>query len=164
MIRARELAEARTVTRRASRAPRRAPEAIVTVRDAVPLCLLLLAVACTGRGPRTPSATVTGDVRPPAGMAVPPDAVVEVQLLDVSRADAPATVLARQNLPARGQQAPFRFVLRYDPAAVRPGHRYTVSARIRTADRLLFVSDTHNAVLTDGAPATVDVAVVPVRE
>jgi putative lipoprotein len=136
----------------------------VTARDAVPLCLLLLAVACTGHGPRTPSATVTGDVRPPERMAVPPDAIVEVQLLDVSRADAPAIVLARQDIRARARQAPFRFVLPYDPGAVRPDHRYTVSARIRTTDRLLFVSDTHNAVLTDGAPATVDVAVMPVRE
>jgi putative lipoprotein len=97
-------------------------------------------------------------------MALPADAVVEVQLLDVSLADAPAVVLARQQIPTQGRQPPFRFAMPYDPAAVRPGHRYAVSARIRTRDRLLFVSDSHNAVLTGGAPATADVAVVPVRE
>lgn len=135
----------------------------MTARDAVVLGLLL-AVACTGRGPQVPAATVAGTVRPPERMTLPPDAVVEVQLLDVSRADAPAIVLARQEIPAQGRQPPFRFAMQYDPATVRAGHRYTVSARIRTRDRLLFVSDTHNAVLTGGATTTVDVAVVPVRE
>jgi putative lipoprotein len=97
-------------------------------------------------------------------MTVPSDAVVDVQLLDVSRADAPAIVLARQEIPTRGQRPPFPFALRYEPATLQRGHRYTVSARIRTSARLLFVSDSHNAVLTGGAPATVDVAVIPVAE
>ena len=135
----------------------------MTVRDAIPLCLLL-AVACGGRGPRSALPVVTGVVRPPERMAVPPDAVVDVQLLDVSRADAPAVVLARQEIPTRGQRPPFPFALRYEPATLQRGHRYTVSARIRTAGRLLFVSDSHNAVLTGGSPATVDVAVIPVAE
>jgi len=135
----------------------------VSARDVVSLGLLL-AIACAGRGPRVPSATVAGTVRPPERMAIPPDAVVDVQLLDVSRADAPATVLARQEISTQGRQPPFRFALSYDPAAIRAGHRYTVSARIRTRDRLLFVSDTHQAVLTGGMPEPVDVAVVPVRE
>ena len=97
-------------------------------------------------------------------MTVPSDAVVDVQLLDVSRADAPAIVLAHQEIPTRGQRPPFLFALRYEPASLQRGHRYTVSARIRTPGRLLFVSDSHNAVLTGGAPATVDVAVIPVAE
>ena len=135
----------------------------MTVRDAIPLCLLL-AVACGGRGPRSAPPVVTGVVRPPERMAVPPDAVVNVQLLDVSRADAPAIVLAHQEIPTRGQRPPFLFALRYEPASLQRGHRYTVSARIRTPHRLLFVSDSHTAVLTGGAPATVDVAVIPVAE
>src|SRR5262249_1427876 len=125
---------------------------------------LLLTPPCAGRGPRGRPPAVAGSVRPPERMAIPPDAVVDVQLLDVSRADAPAIVLARQEIPTQGRQPPFRFALRYDPAAIRTGHRYTVSARIRTRDRLLFVSDTHHAVLIAGAEARVDVAVVPVRE
>jgi len=166
MIRPRELAEEHSVrpVTRAARAPRPpAREATVSARDVVSIGLLLT-IACAGRGPRVPSATVPGTVRPPERMAIPPDAIVDVQLLDVSRADAPAIVLARQEIPTQGRQPPFRFALRYDPAAIRTGHRYTVSARIRTRDRLLFVSDTHEAVLTGGAPGPLDVPVVPVRE
>jgi putative lipoprotein len=135
----------------------------MTVRDAIPLCLLL-AVACGSRGPRASPPVVTGVIRPPERMTVPSDAVVDVQLLDVSRADAPAIVLARQEISTGGQRPPFPFALRYDPAMLQRGHLYTVSARIRTPGRLLFVSDSHNPVLTGGAPATVDVAVIPVAE
>jgi putative lipoprotein len=141
----------------------RAAGMVVTLRDAIPLCLLV-AVACGGRAPRSATPVVTGVVRPPERMTVPPDAVVDVQLLDVTRADAPALVLARQEIPTHGQRPPFPFALRYEPATLQRGHRYTVSARIRTAGRLLFVSDSHNTVLIGGAPATVDVAVMPVAE
>ena len=82
---------------------------------------------------------------------VPDDATVTVQLLDVSLADAPSVTVAEQVIehPAEG---PLAFTLPYDPAAMDPRASYTVSARVTRGDELLFVSDTHNPVLTRGAP------------
>src|SRR5262249_16527056 len=73
MIRPRELAEehsVRPITRAARARLPPAREATVSARDVVSIGLLLT-IACTGRGPRVPSAAVTGSVRPPERMAIP---------------------------------------------------------------------------------------------
>jgi putative lipoprotein len=106
-------------------------------------------------------ATVTGALVCADAAPVPDDAMVTVQLLDVSLADAPSVTVAEQVIehPAEG---PLAFTLPYDPAAVDPRASYTVSARVTRGDELLFVSDTHNPVLTRGAPDRVDVRLRPV--
>jgi uncharacterized lipoprotein YbaY len=83
-------------------------------------------------------------------IALPPGAVFEAELQDVSRADAPATVLGRSTLDPAGQP-PFRFEIAYDAAAVRPGHRYTVRAVVKHEGRLLFTTDRIYPVLDGGA-------------
>jgi hypothetical protein len=52
-------------------------------------------------------------------IALPPDAVFEAVLQDISRADAPAKVLGRAIIDPAGQP-PFRFEIAYDDAAVQP--------------------------------------------
>jgi putative lipoprotein len=64
---------------------------------------------------------------------------LNVSLHDVSKADAPVVVLARQSGPIKGQ-VPLPFTLEYDPKHVQAGHRYSVSARIELEGKLLFVS------------------------
>ena len=51
-------------------------------------------------------------------IALPPTALVRVQLVDVSRADAAAVVLGEQVIEAGGRQPPFAFEIRYDPAKI----------------------------------------------
>jgi putative lipoprotein len=109
-------------------------------------------------------ASVTGTVTYRQRSALPPDAVVEVELLDVSRADALATRLGRQEIATNGRQVPIPFEITYDPAAVDPRHSYAVGARILVGGRLRFINDTRHPVLTRGAPSTVEVVVVPVSE
>lgn len=82
-------------------------------------------------------------------IALPPDAVFEVELQEVSRADAPAVVLGRYTLDPAGQP-PFRFEIAYDDAAVQAGHRYTVRAAVMQQGRLLFTTDTLYPVLDVG--------------
>ena len=82
-------------------------------------------------------------------IALPPDAVFEAVLEDVSRADAPATVLGRATIDPAGQP-PFRFAIAYDDAAVRPGRRYAVRATVRHQGRLLFTTDRVYPVLGGG--------------
>jgi uncharacterized lipoprotein YbaY/membrane-bound inhibitor of C-type lysozyme len=101
--------------------------------------------------PNTVSGTVSYMVR----MALPADAVIEVKLQDVSRADAPAMVIAEEKITLGDRQAPVPFELKFDPAKIDPGHTYAVSARILIHGHLEFVSDKSYAVLTRGNPAHV---------
>jgi putative lipoprotein len=105
-------------------------------------------LGCARNPESSTGGTVTGTVAYRDRMALPPDAVVQVQLSDVSRQDAPATVLAEKTIEPAGRQVPLPFELRYDPGAIEPTHTYAVRATIRSAGRLLYSTDTHAPVIT----------------
>lgn len=94
--------------------------------------------------------TVSGTAAYRERIALPPDAVLEAELQDVSRADAPAIVLGRFRAGPAGQ-VPIPFAIPYDPAQIVAARRYVVRARILSGDRLLFTTDTIAPVLTQGA-------------
>jgi putative lipoprotein len=130
-------------------------------RTAFALVTALLVGGCSVAGTApggagAPPARVTGTVTYLQRVALPPEAVIKVQLLDVSRADAPAAVLGEQVITAGGRQVPFAFEIAYDPARIDPRMTYAVSARIEEGGRLRFVSDQRHAVITRGAPSQVD--------
>lgn len=89
-------------------------------------------------------------------IALPPAAVFEAMLEEVSRADAPATVVGRTSIDNPGQP-PIAFSIAYDPAAIDPRFTYAVRATVRVGDRLIFTSDTVHRVLTHGAPSDVSI-------
>lgn len=107
-------------------------------------------------------ATLEGTVWYRQRSALPEGAVVEVSLLDVSRADAPATVLAQtQIVPTT--QVPIAYTLHYDAQQILPTHSYAVQARILLGEKLLFISTERYGVLTRDAPRSgVQVRVDPV--
>lgn len=107
-----------------------------------------------GGGPAV--AKVTGTVTYRERIALPPAAVVKVQLVDVSRADAPAVVIGEQVIRADGRQVPFTFEIACDPAKIEANHSYAVQARIEDGGQLRFINDQRYSVLTRGAPAHVD--------
>jgi putative lipoprotein len=107
-------------------------------------------------------AKVTGTVTYRERMALPPTAVIKVQLADVSRADAPAVVLGEQVIQAAGNQVPFTFEVTFDPAQIVANHTYAVQARIEDDGKLRFISDQRYAVITGGAPITADILLKPV--
>jgi putative lipoprotein len=100
---------------------------------------------------------VTGTVTYRERIALPPTAVIKVQLVDVSRADAPAIVLGEQVTQAAGKQVPFSFEIPFDPATIVTNYSYAVQARIEVDGKLRFISDRHYAVITRGAPTRVDI-------
>ena len=89
-------------------------------------------------------------------MALPPDAVLEVTLEDVSKTDAGSEVLGRTRVERLGNP-PFPFAITYDLAGIVQRNRYAVRARILAGGRLLFMSDRNYAVLTGGARSEVSV-------
>ncbi|AIC18290.1 putative lipoprotein [Pseudomonas chlororaphis] len=126
------------------------------------LALTTLLGACNSMQPAS-NASLDGEVFYLQRIALPPAATLSVSLQDVSLADAPAVVLAEQKGPVKGQ-VPLPFHLSYDPAQVKPGHRYSVSARIELAGKLLFVTTEHNGVKLDGSdPQPLKIRVDAVR-
>jgi uncharacterized lipoprotein YbaY len=109
-------------------------------------------------------AAVTGVVTYRQRIALLPEAIVRVQLQDVSRADAPAVVLGEQVIETMGRQVPFAFSIPYDPTAIDPRGRYTVRARIENAaGDLLWTSTQAYPVITMGNPTSdIEVIVQPV--
>ena len=108
------------------------------------------------------TATLTGTVTYRQRIALTPEAVVQVELRDVSRQDVEAPLIARKIVEKPGQ-VPVAFTLDYDAGAIDPRHTYAVSARITDRGQLRFVTDTLVPVLASGAPSTVEIVVVPVR-
>lgn len=72
-------------------------------------------------------------------MLLPPGVELEVQLQDISRADAMATVLATVTRQPDGSP-PYAFAIEYDPASIDPRKRYALRATISRDDQLLFTS------------------------
>lgn len=82
-------------------------------------------------------------------IALPPDATFEATLEDISRADAPASVIGQMHIEQPGNP-PFHFTIRYDPTQIQPNHVYSVRARITVGNHLLFTTDQRYQVLTQG--------------
>jgi len=118
---------------------------------AAPLALAALPLPALA-APRTLSGTVTYRER----IALPPGAVVEVSLLDVSLADAPSRTIARTRIAAR-RQVPIPYRLRFNDAVIRPGHRYALRAEIRVRNQLWFTTTEHHAALVPGASGDITV-------
>ena len=111
-------------------------------------------------GSETAETTVTGSVLYQARIALPPGAVVEVKLLDVSLVDAPSVTVAEQTIVTTGEQVPIPFSLPYSASDIDPSAAYIVSADILVDDQLRWTTDTQYPVLTQGAPSEIDVVLV----
>ena len=106
---------------------------------------LALPQAATAQG-----ASITGTAAYRERIALPPGAVLEVELVDISRADAPAERIAATRVEVQGQ-VPIAFALPYDPARIRPERRYALQARLTAGDGMAWRNDAIVPVLTHGA-------------
>jgi putative lipoprotein len=112
--------------------------------------------------PAASSLRVSGTVAYRERIALDPAAEVVVQLLDVSRMDAPSVTLAEQRIKADGRQPPFAYELQVDAARIDSRMRYAVSARIVRGEQLLFINDTQYPVLTQGGGTAANLVLVRV--
>ena len=108
------------------------------------------------------AANVTGSAYYRERMALPPEAVFEAVLLDVSKADVLATVMGRVVIDdIKG--IPLEFVIPYDPDQIDQRMSYSVRGTIRVEDQLWFTTDTHYPVLTRSSPDNVELLLKMVR-
>ena len=123
------------------------------------LVLSVLLISSCGGG-----ATVSGEVTYLQRIALPDDAVVTVQLLDVSKQDVAASILGEQVIETDGAQVPIPYEVEYDEGDIDERFTYSVSAKITDGSgKLLFISDTVNPVITrDNPTEDVEIITVPV--
>jgi putative lipoprotein len=107
--------------------------------------LFALSAGCASQAPTQVKGTATYLEQ----MALPPGAVFEATLEDVSKADAKAEVLGRARIENPGNP-PIAFAIPYDASRVDPRHLYSVRARIVVGERLFFITDQSYPVLTSG--------------
>lgn len=98
--------------------------------------------------PRTLSGTVSYRER----MLLPPSATVEVKLLDVSLADAPARTIAETRVSGRRIPAPW--TLHFDSQQIEPRRSYALQARILDRRQLLFTTMERHSVFAGGPDQT----------
>lgn len=110
--------------------------------------------------PETATVTVTITYR--ERIALSPEAVLEVSVEDISRADAPAKPLSRVKIKGPGQ-VPIPFKMEFDSASIDERMTYAVRASISDQGRLMFTSDTVVPVLTRDAGNDVELVLVRVN-
>ncbi|MCG0458847.1 YbaY family lipoprotein [Enterobacter cloacae complex sp. ECC445] len=106
---------------------------------------------------------VSGTIWIKQKVALPPDAVLTVTLSDASLADAPSKVLAQRAVRTEGKQAPFSFVLPYNPSDVQPKARILLSAAVTINGKLVFITDTVQEAINNGG-TKIDLNLVPVQQ
>lgn len=114
------------------------------------LCLsLLLMHGCSLMGLSTDMKNLQGQAFYRERIALPPGAQLSVTLEDVSQADAPSRVIARQD--QRLESAPpYPFTLAYNPDDIQAGGRYSVRATIRIDNHLQFTTTQQNDPFVEG--------------
>ena len=121
------------------------------------LALALFLATC-----RQPEPAVAGTATYAGGLPLPPDAVFEVALLDVPRADAPASVIGSV-LTGGPSASPIAFRIPYDPGRIDTTHHYVLRARL-TADRsVLYLTDQPWPVRIRGSKAEAAISLIPVN-
>jgi uncharacterized lipoprotein YbaY len=105
---------------------------------------------------------IHGRVTPRGKVTLPANAVLEVQVSDVSRPDAAPIVVARRSYTPLGD-APWRFTLRPDSLrALDPDHGYAVQARVLVDGKPRLVSKRRTYVNPARLADTLDIVVEPV--
>ncbi|MBU0827230.1 MAG: META domain-containing protein [Gammaproteobacteria bacterium] len=111
--------------------------------------LCLWVAGCATRPPES-DAVVTGVALTRERVILPPEAVFEATLLDVTNADIPPVVLGRQRLEPAGQP-PFAIHIPYPSVRFVPKGRYEVRATVSLEGRVLWTTDMRNPVPHDAA-------------
>jgi copper homeostasis protein (lipoprotein) len=119
---------------------------VVTVMASLFVSLALASVLDTS--------VITGTAAWREPVVLPPNAVFEATLEDVTRADQPPTVLGRQRL-APIRSLPCAVEIPYDPGRIQPRARYVVRATIQ-AGKAKWVTRAIVPVLTHGAGSKVE--------
>jgi putative lipoprotein len=101
--------------------------------------------------------TVAGTINIRQRIALPNNAVVTVQLADISRQGAPAQVIAEQTFTTNNAQPPLPFMLQYDKSRIVTNGIYIIQGNIKVNGQVRYTTTTPYRVITQGNPTNVAV-------
>ena len=107
--------------------------------------------------------TISGTVKFKERIGLTPESRLDVTLLDVTRADAPAVEVVSKAIANPGQ-SPIEFAIQFDASLIDVTHRYSINAKVYDRGRLILLSDTNVPVLTHGAAENPRIVVVRVSQ
>ena len=116
---------------------------------------MLLALPAAALAQNTGNVTGTASIA--QRIALPNNAVVTIQLADVSRAGAPAQVITEQRITTNGAQSPFAFNLVYDKSRIAANGMYIVQGNVSVAGQMRYTTTRQYRVLTGGSSSTATV-------
>lgn len=102
-------------------------------------------------------ALVSGTVAYRERMALPPDATVDLWIVDTSPGVGALAIVAETTMAAPGRQVPFPFELRLDPGRVHHERSYGLKAAITAGGQTIFATEQPVPVITHGHPSLVAV-------
>lgn len=114
---------------------------------------------CVSQANMMRSNTITGSVTYRQRVALPANALVKVQLLQIVEPEAPPNEIAEQQIQTNGRQVPISFSLTYNPEDISPNQSYEVIASILVDGELRWINTTRYQVLTQGNPKQIEVIV-----
>ncbi|MDB5542157.1 MAG: hypothetical protein JWQ89_3884 [Devosia sp.] len=118
------------------------------MRIVVAMMALLLALASPALAAKV---TLTGDVTYRERIALPPEGILTVSLIDLATPDQPR-VSAEAAIASPGQ-VPLTFTLSFEESVVLPGHHYALVAEISGADDAVWFRSTEPFAIDPLAPA-----------
>ncbi|MXU64551.1 YbaY family lipoprotein [Oceanomicrobium pacificus] len=122
-------------------------------------CIALAGLGATAVPALAEMSEITGSAAYRERIALPPESLLRVELRDVSKADAPSTLIAAQTVYTDGR-VPIAFKLPYDTRLINDRHSYAVSATLSHDGQVLFRTDTVYPVITRDAGEEVDLLLV----
>lgn len=128
----------------------------MTGRLAIILTMIAIAIGATSAAAETRTVDVTVTYR--ERIALPPDAELEMEIADISLADAPSKSMIYSRIPI--ERVPVTVRLGVEDDRIDERHTYSVRGRIYSGDTVIFRSDTVTPVFTRGAPDEVTLLLV----
>lgn len=128
--------------------------------------LTVALAGCADKGQDVPTATlasqvagqkstlrqpnVSGSVYIRQKVALPPNAVLTVTLSDASAANMPSKIISQRAVRTDGKQAPFNFILPFNPSDIQPGARILLSAAVTIDGKMVFITEVVKPAVTNG--------------
>ena len=109
------------------------------------IAALEFSLAARGGGRNSVTGTITSD----GDLAIPAGTALIVDLRDVSRQDAPSTLIAAQTIE-EPKRFPLEFATHYEPDDIDPRATYRLQVSVTLDTRLIYANYTAFHVLTDG--------------
>jgi putative lipoprotein len=115
--------------------------------------ILCAAILLSGCDKTSHKMAVTGIIDHPHRMVLPSGSVINVLLMDTTKAGSPGKKIAEEVIKSEGEEIPMPFVVVYDPGRINEEHTYSITVKVLDeAGKLVYTNQDSVPVITLGNP------------